>query len=68
MATMRILLADDHPVLRKGLRALLSNESDMDVVGDATNGEEVQELAGRLRPDIVLLDLSMPGPPAADTV
>lgn len=68
MATMRILLADDHPVLRKGLRALLSNEPDMAVVGEATTGDEAQELAGRLRPDIVLLDLSMPGPPAADTV
>ncbi len=58
--TIRVLLADDHAVLRAGLCALLSAEPDMEVVGEATNGEEAVQLAERLRPDVVVMDISMP--------
>lgn len=57
-----ILIADDHGVLRAGLRALLNAEPDLEVVGEAANGSEVLRLAQELRPDLVLLDISMPGP------
>jgi two-component system response regulator NreC len=59
---IRVLIADDHSVLRAGLRMLLSAQSDIDVVGEAADGVEVSRSARELRPDIVLLDLSMPGP------
>jgi DNA-binding NarL/FixJ family response regulator len=58
---MRILLVDDHAVLRAGLRALLEAEPDMEVVGEAGTGEEAIALAERMHPDIVVMDLSMPG-------
>jgi two-component system response regulator NreC len=57
-----ILLADDHGVLRAGLRALLNAEPDLSVVGEAATGDEALQLAAELQPDIVLLDLNMPGP------
>jgi len=57
---IRVLLADDHAVLREGLRMLLSGRPDLEVVGEATNGEEAVQQAEALQPDIVLLDLSMP--------
>jgi two-component system, NarL family, response regulator NreC len=56
------LIADDHGVLRAGLRALLKNEEGLTLVGEAADGETTLRLASRLRPDVVLLDLSMPGP------
>jgi two-component system response regulator NreC len=56
----RILIADDHGVLRAGLRALLKAEPRLDVVGEAADGEEALRLASALRPDIVLMDISMP--------
>jgi two-component system response regulator NreC len=59
--TIRILIVDDHGVLRAGLRAFLNLEADLEVVGDATDGEEAIAQAARLQPDIVLLDMSMPG-------
>jgi two-component system response regulator NreC len=59
---VEILLADDHGVLRAGLRALLNSEDDLVVVGEAASGEESLRLAADLRPDVVLLDLNMPGP------
>jgi len=58
---IRILIADDHGVLRAGLRALLSIEPDMEVVGEAADGDEAVRLAETLRPDVVLMDVSMPG-------
>lgn len=58
---LRILIADDHPLFRKGLRALLATMPQTEVAGEATNGVEAVRLAGELRPDLVLLDLHMPG-------
>ncbi len=59
-ASIRILLADDHAVLRSGLRALLNLEPDFEVVGEASNGREAVELAQALKPDIIVMDISMP--------
>ncbi len=59
--SLRILIADDHGVLRAGLRALLNEETDHEVVGEASTGEEALRAAASLRPDVVLVDLSMPG-------
>ncbi|MDX1521595.1 MAG: response regulator transcription factor, partial [Anaerolineae bacterium] len=56
-----ILIADDHGVLRAGLRALLSAEDDLEIVADADNGDDALRLATELRPEIVLLDVNMPG-------
>jgi DNA-binding NarL/FixJ family response regulator len=58
---IRILLADDHAMLRGGLRALLNLEPDMEVVGEAATGEEAVERARLARPDVVVMDLDMPG-------
>jgi DNA-binding NarL/FixJ family response regulator len=57
---IRVLLAEDHPVVRAGLERLLANEDDIDLVGAATNGVEAVDLAATLRPDVVLMDISMP--------
>jgi len=61
MDNLTILIADDHPVFRKGLRALLSTMSNVELVGEAASGEEAITLAEKLQPDVVLLDLQMPG-------
>jgi DNA-binding NarL/FixJ family response regulator len=61
MEPIRILIADDHPVFRFGLRALLNAMPDTEVVGEVTNGDEVIELATALRPDVILMDINMPG-------
>lgn len=58
---MKILLADDHTIFRAGLRALLENETGLEVVGEAGSGEEAIEQVHSLRPDVVVMDLSMPG-------
>ncbi len=57
---IRILLADDHTIVRQGLKLILSAQRDLEVVGEAANGREVVELAQKLRPDVVLLDVAMP--------
>ena len=59
--TVSILLADDHQVVRVGLRALLEAQPDFQVVGEATDGLEAKALAERLKPDVLILDLMMPG-------
>jgi DNA-binding NarL/FixJ family response regulator len=61
MTAIRVLLADDHPVVREGLRGMLAAEPDIEVVGEAASGPEAVALAQRLRPDVVLMDLRMPG-------
>ena len=58
---IRIVIADDHPIFRDGLKKLLSLEADLQVVGEAQNGEQAIELVEKLQPDILLLDLKMPG-------
>nr|WP_216843999.1 response regulator transcription factor [Phytoactinopolyspora alkaliphila] len=63
---MRILLADDHPVVRAGLAGMLSAEEDLVVVGEAGDGAEAVTLAQRLSPDVVLMDLRMPEMDGAD--
>ncbi len=58
---MRIIIADDHAVVRRGLREILASEHDMDVVGEARNGDEALELVRKLDWDVAVLDFSMPG-------
>ena len=58
---IRLLLADDHAVFRSGLRLLLSEQPDMEVVGEAADGEEAIRKTKELNPDILLLDITMPG-------
>jgi two-component system response regulator NreC len=57
---IRVLLADDHAVLRAGLKALLNAEPDLEVVGEAADGEEVVQRASHLRPDVIVMDIQMP--------
>lgn len=57
---IKILLADDHTIVRQGLKLILSSQPDFQVIGEAANGREVVELAEKLHPDIVLLDVAMP--------
>ena len=57
---IRVLVADDHAIVRKGIRALLATEPDLEVVGEAQNGVEAVAEAERLRPDVILMDLVMP--------
>jgi DNA-binding NarL/FixJ family response regulator len=61
MNPIRILIADDHAVFRFGLRALLNVMPDTEVVGEVTSGEEVIALANSVRPDVILMDITMPG-------
>ena len=60
MEVIKILIADDHPVVREGLSAMLNKEQDIQVVGEAGNGAEAVDKAQELQPDIVLMDLRMP--------
>ncbi|MBC8166435.1 MAG: response regulator transcription factor, partial [Bryobacteraceae bacterium] len=61
MSKIRIVLADDHTLFRQGIRTLISVESDFEVVGEAANGGEAVEKAVELRPEVVLMDIGMPG-------
>jgi NarL family two-component system response regulator LiaR len=60
MNKTKILLAEDHTVVREGTKKLLESQNDFEIVGEANNGEEAVELAGKLRPDIVVMDIAMP--------
>jgi DNA-binding NarL/FixJ family response regulator len=57
---IRVLIADDHPVVRDGIRAVLGTQPDLEVIGEATTGSEAVDLARNLRPDVILMDLQMP--------
>lgn len=61
MSTISVLLVDDHPLVRTGMASLIQGTEDVSVVGVAAGGEEAVQQAVRLRPDVVLMDLSMPG-------
>lgn len=61
MDTVRLLIADDQTITRSGLQTLLASQEAIEVVGEARNGEEAIELAASLQPDLILMDLRMPG-------
>jgi len=61
MDSIRILMADDHPLFRDGLRVLLESVSDMQVIGEAATGDEALSQAASLQPDVILMDIKMPG-------
>src|SRR5260370_39522141 len=61
MGTVRLLIADDHAVVRQGLRMFLALDPDLEIVGEATTGEEAIQMARELHPQVVLMDLLMPG-------
>ena len=60
MVKTRVLLAEDHTIVRKGLHALLDDEAEIEVVGEACDGREAVDMAAQLRPDVVLMDITMP--------
>ena len=64
---IRVLIADDHPVFRFGLRTLLKADPAMEVVGEAVNGEDAIAQASSLHPDVILMDLNMPGMNGCET-
>jgi two-component system response regulator NreC len=59
--TIKILLADDHMIVRDGLRSLLERDGDLEVVGEAPNGQAAVELTHGLMPDVIIMDVAMPG-------
>jgi two-component system response regulator NreC len=61
MAKIRILIVDDHALVREGITALLSMQDDVEILGEAANGKEAVEKAEKLKPDIILMDIAMPG-------
>jgi DNA-binding NarL/FixJ family response regulator len=60
MKQIRILLADDHAIVRRGFQMILAEQPDMEIVGEAGNGREALELAAKLKPDVVVMDVAMP--------
>jgi two-component system response regulator NreC len=68
VSKIRVLLADDHAVLRAGLRALLNSEDDMEVVGEAGDGEETLIRARETQPDVIVMDIAMPGVSGLDAM
>ncbi|MBP7033471.1 MAG: response regulator transcription factor, partial [Syntrophobacterales bacterium] len=60
MGTIRVLLADDHKIIRDGLRTLIDREAGMEVVAEAENGRKTVRLAQKLRPSVVVMDVTMP--------
>jgi DNA-binding NarL/FixJ family response regulator len=68
MSPIRLMIVDDHPVVRDGLRGMLAGDPDLDVVGDASDGAEALELVESLKPDVILMDLRMPRLGGAATI
>ena len=68
MNVIRVLIVDDEPLAREGIRLLLENESDIEVVGEATNGSEALRAIESLKPALVLLDVQMPGMSGVDVL
>jgi DNA-binding NarL/FixJ family response regulator len=66
--SIRILIADDHPIVRSGVKTELISQRDFEVVGEASQGDECIEMALRLRPDVLLLDIRMPGTASRDII
>jgi len=60
MTKIRVVLADDHPLIREGFKSLLTKSDRFEIVGEAENGRELVEIAGRIQPDIILTDVKMP--------
>ena len=65
---IRVLSVDDHPLLREGIAALIGNQSDMELIGEASNGREALEQFRMLHPDITLMDLQMPEMSGIDAI
>ncbi|MEV0236594.1 response regulator transcription factor [Nonomuraea sp. NPDC050786] len=65
---LRVMIVDDHPVVREGLRGMLQAEPDIEVVGEAGSGDEAVAVVPRLRPDVILMDLRMPGGDGVDAI
>ncbi|MCU0495302.1 MAG: response regulator transcription factor [Chloroflexaceae bacterium] len=68
MTAIRVLLADDHPLVRVGIRSMLQADPQIEVVGEATDGEQARAMCLALQPHVLLLDLNMPGPPALESI
>jgi two-component system response regulator NreC len=68
MSTFKVLIVDDHTMFREGVKSLLEKQADMEVVGEAANGQATLEKVKNLRPDMVLLDISMPGRSGLDVI
>jgi two-component system, NarL family, response regulator LiaR len=66
--TIRILIADDHPIMRQGLRDLIRSEPGLELVGEAANGNEMVQKARELNPDVYIIDLVMPGKSGIETI
>lgn len=67
MSKLNVLIVDDHSILREGLKTLLSSKGDMVVAGDASSGADAVEMAVRLKPDVIVMDLLMPGMDGVET-
>ena len=63
---IRVMLVDDHPIVREGMRGMLASAPDIEVVGEAVDGASAISVAAQLQPDVVLMDLRMPGMDGAD--
>lgn len=61
MSDIKVILADDHVIVRNGIKALLENEPNIDVIGEASNGQEALDLVAKFHPDILIIDIRMPG-------